>query len=366
MSLSIGMILPNAEILYDTGMKNRCLSWLSLGIFGFVNVGCSLGLSGTPDADSEKLTSIPIVYSPKYKISVFGMEKMHPFDIAKYDKIYNGLKRDGYVTKQSVIDPAEVTPEQMLLIHTVDYLESLKKTKNVAHYLEAPQLRVIPDHLLDKMIVSRFREASGGTIEAARQALKSKTKMAINLGGGFHHAKPSKGEGFCIIADVPIAIRVLQKENLIKRALIIDTDIHQGNGTIVSLRDDPSTYTFSMHEGNIYPNPKELGDEDVELAGGVTDADYLKILESKLDGLFAKSRPDIVFHIAGCDSLKGDPLASGEMTHEGIQTRDSMIVMACKKHGVPYVMTLSGGYSKDAWNAQYKSIRALIKEQVDR
>lgn len=343
-------------------MNKILFKWVSFSIFGFVNVSCSL--SGAPAEPSQNLSPIPIVYSPKYKISVFGMEKLHPFDIAKYDKIYKGLKKDGYVTKQSVIDPAEVTREQMLLIHTEAYIESLKKTKNVSSYLEAPQLKIIPDNLLDNMIVGRFRKASGGTLEAARQALKSKSRMAINLGGGFHHAKPEEGEGFCIIADVPIAIRVLQKEKLIKRALIIDTDIHQGNGTIVSLNDDPTTYTFSMHEGRIYPIPKEVGDEDVELDGGVTDEEYLKILANKLDQLFMKSKPDIVFHVAGCDALEGDPLASGKMTHEGIQKRDAMIVKACRKHGVPYVMTLSGGYSKDAWNAQYKSISAIIKNSL--
>lgn len=357
----MGSILLGSEIMYNMGMKNGFLQWVSIVVLGVVNVSCSL--SGAPGG-AQKASPIPIVYSPKYKISVFGMEKLHPFDIAKYDKIYKGLKKDGYVTKESVIDPAEVTREQMLLIHTENYIESLKKTKNVARYLEAPQLSIIPNSLIDKMIVSRFRKASGGTIEAARQALKSKSKMAINLGGGFHHAKPNVGEGFCIIADVPIAIRLLQKEKLIKRALIIDTDIHQGNGTIVCLKGDPSTYTFSMHEGGIYPMPKEVGDEDVELRAGVTDADYLKILASKLDGVFAKSKPDIVFHVAGCDALDGDPLASGRMTHLGIQKRDAMIVKACKKFGVPYVMTLSGGYSKDAWNAQYKSISALIADNL--
>ena len=323
-----------------------------------MNTSCSEG--GAP----EKMSNIPVVYSPTYKISVFGMEKLHPFDIAKYDKIYNGLKKDGYVTKQSVIDPPEVTREQMLLIHSEAYLKSLKDTKHVASYLEAPQLKVIPDSLIDSMIVSRFRRASGGTIVAARQALKAESKMAFNLGGGFHHAKPERGEGFCIIADVPIAIRVLQKEKLIKRALIIDTDIHQGNGTIVSLKSDPSTYTFSMHESGIYPVPKEKGDEDIGLKMGITDTEYLAILKSRLASLFVKSKPDIVFHVAGCDALAGDPLASGKMTYEGIRKRDAMIVAACKKHGVPYVMTLSGGYSKGAWNAQYKSIRALMEAEI--
>lgn len=344
-------------------MIGKSLRYFAMGVFGVVNVGCSFG--GGPDAGPEKLSPIPVVYSPKYKISVFGMEKLHPFDIAKYDKIYNGLKEDGYVTEKSVISPNEVTREEILLIHSEAYLKSLKSTANVARYLEAPQLKVVPNSLLDRMIVSRFRKASGGTIEAARQALKSKSQMAFNLGGGFHHAKPETGEGFCIIADVPIAIRVLQKEKLIKRALIIDTDIHQGNGTIVSLKNDPSTYTFSMHEKGIYPTPKEKGDEDIGLEAEVTDAVYLKILKSRLDQLFTKSKPDMVFHVAGCDALDGDPLASGKMTHDGIKQRDAMIVAACKKHKVPYVMTLSGGYSKDAWNAQYKSISSLIADELN-
>lgn len=336
------------------------LVWLG----SFWSMSCSVDAVSEEDGRKVELSPIPIVYSPRYKISVFGLEKLHPFDIAKYDKIYAGLKKDGYVSEESVVDPAEVTRDQMLLIHSEVYLDSLKKTDKVAQYLEAPQLKIIPDRLLDKMLVSRFRKSSGGTIEAARLALKSDSKMAINLGGGFHHAKPNSGEGFCIIADVPIAIKVLQKEKLIRRALVIDTDIHQGNGTVVCLEDDPLAYTFSMHEGGIYPMPKEDGDEDVELPEGVTDDQYLKVLASKLDGVFLKSKPDIVFHVAGCDALKGDPLASGQMSHEGIRKRDAMVVKACKKYGVPYVMTLSGGYSKDAWNAQYKSIRGLIADEL--
>ena len=326
-------------------------------VLGVVNISCSWGV------EVEKVSEIPVVYSSKYKISVFGMEKLHPFDVAKYDKIYRGLNECGYVTKESVIEPEEVTREQMLLIHSETYLKSLKHTRNVARYLEAPQLRVIPDRLIDDMIVSRFRKAAGGTIMAARQALKADSKMAFNLGGGFHHAKPDRGEGFCIIADVPIAIRVLQKEKLIRRALIIDTDIHQGNGTITCLKGDSSTYTFSMHQSGIYPVPKERGDEDIGLKMGITDAEYLAILKSRLNELFLTSKPDIVFHVAGCDALAGDPLASGKMTHEGIQKRDAMIVAACKKYGVSYVMTLSGGYSKDAWSAQYKSIRSLMSAE---
>lgn len=314
---------------------------------------------------AQKLSPIPVVYSPDYKISVFGMEKLHPFDIAKYDKIYAALKKDGIVDGTNTHDPKALTDEELLLIHTKQYLVNLKDVSLVARDLEAPVLKIIPKKKLDKMIVTPFKKASGGTLLAARLALKNGTKMAFNLGGGYHHAKPEKGEGFCIIADVPIAIRKLQKEGLIKKALIIDTDIHQGNGTIACLKNDPSTFTFSLHEGGIYPMPKEKGDLDISLHAGITDQAYLQTLEKSLKDLFQKSKPDIVFHVAGCDALAKDPLANGKMTHEGIAKRDALIVSFCKKHNVPYVMTLSGGYSKDAWNAQYKSIKNLIANELN-
>ncbi len=342
-------------------MNSKLITFLSIIVFSFFSTSCGNAVQSNK-AMTPKNT-IPVVYSPKYKISVFGLEKLHPFDIAKYDKIYAGLLKDGLVTKSTVVNPSEVTLEEMLLVHKVDYIEKLKSNKEVAGFLEAPQMKMIPNGMLDRMIVSRFRKASGGTIAAARLALKHPSKMAFNLGGGYHHAKPAKGEGFCIIADVPIAIKVLQKEGLIDRALIIDTDIHQGNGTIACLVNDPSTYTFSIHEGGIYPMPKEVGDQDVEVKAGITDDEYLTELKKHLDDLFRKSKPNIVFHVAGCDALAGDPLANGKMTHAGIVKRDQLILAACKKHKVPYVMTLSGGYSKDAWNAQYKSIKAILESE---
>jgi len=330
-------------------------AWLILSLF----------VAGCASASREVKISAPVVYSPKYKISVFGLEKLHPFDIAKYDKIYAGLKNDGLLSKKTVIDPDPVTDEQMLLVHSAEYIESLKDPKQVAVYLEAPQMKFLPKGMLKSKIVDRFKKASGGTIAAARAALEHPSKMAFNLGGGYHHALPDSGEGFCIVADVPIAIRVLQKEGLINKALVIDTDIHQGNGTIACLEDDETTFTFSMHEGGIYPHPKEDGDLDVELARGITDEQYIQELEKHLEKLLLSEKPSMVFHVAGCDALDGDPLANGKMTHEGIAKRDQMIVAACKKYKIPYVMTLSGGYSDDAWSAQYKSIKALLEAEKE-
>ncbi|MFK7911607.1 MAG: histone deacetylase [Akkermansiaceae bacterium] len=318
-----------------------------------------LSACGTAEPLATQKSNVPVVFSKKYKISLMGLEKLHPFDIAKYDKIYSKLQSEGWVSEKNSHKPDPLAHEQLKLIHTEEYINSWKKSRNLARYLEAPQMAAIPGILLQSSVVKRFQLASGGTLLAARLALKS--GVAVNLGGGYHHAKPNTGEGFCLIADVPIAIRQLQKEKKIRRALIIDTDAHQGNGTIVCLPNDPTTFTFSIHETGIYPMPKEKGDWDIELKAGVTDASFLSTMKKALPVMFSRARPDIVFHVAGCDTLKGDPLANLQMTHDGIAKRDAMIAAYCKQKKIPYVMTMAGGYSKNAWKAQYGGILEVIK-----
>jgi histone deacetylase 11 len=301
---------------------------------------------------------VQLVYSPGYLINLGGLERLHPFDIKKYQRIYDQLVADGLVTKDQTFSPSSLTVDDLKLIHTDQYLEDLKVRKNVARYLEAGVLEYAPVSL-DTAVMEPFRRASGGTLLAARKALE--TGIGINIGGGYHHAKPGIGEGFCLYADVPISIRKLQQEGLIKSALVVDVDAHQGNGTAVCLADDDSTFCFSMHQGDIYPIPKETSDRDVELDSGMQDEEYLRILESNLLELFDQSAPDICFIVGGCDTLAGDPLASLEMTPAGIVARDAMIVQHCVDRNVPVVLTLSGGYSPEAWKAQYQSIKHLIE-----
>lgn len=301
---------------------------------------------------------VAIVYSKHYQINMGGAEKLHPFDINKYAKIYLQLKTDGLIRPEDIFVPEEVTEEQILLVHSREFLKSLKNSKTVAEYLEAPVVGAAPAWLVDAGVLSAFRCATGGTILAGREALDC--GIAINLAGGYHHAKPDAGEGFSIYADIAIAIRVLQREGLIKRAAIIDLDVHQGNGNAVIFAGDTSVYTFSMHEGDIYPVPKERSDWDIELAGGTNDKDYLRGLMAAMPKIFKDARPDIVFLQAGCDTLAGDPLASLEMTPQGIAKRDAMIIDECVQRKIPVVMTLGGGYSKGAWETQYTSIRRTI------
>jgi len=303
---------------------------------------------------------VAIVYSEGYQIKLAGLERFHPFDINKYAKIRKHLVRDAGVRPEDVFIPEPISPAQILAVHSRDFMDSLEEAENVASYLEAPVLGYLPDAVIDKQVLDPLRLATGGTLLASRLALSH--GIGINLGGGFHHAMPEHGEGFSIYADIAIAIRVLQEERKISHALVIDLDVHQGNGTALCLADDESTYTFSMHQGDIYPVPKERSDRDVELEAGTDDEAYLAILRKELDMLFEKSRPDLVVYQAGCDTLEGDPLASLEMSEEGVLIRDLMVIDECRNREVPVVMTLGGGYSKDAWHAQYLSIKEIIRK----
>lgn len=347
--------------------KKLFLSIITLSLLT-ITIGCFMGCC-TPEVFRQvqeprdgKVTenNCAVIYSYDYKISIYGLEKLHPFEIRKYEKIYKQLVDDGVLKPEQVFVPETLTEEDILLVHSKDFLKSLEKPSKVARYLEADQTAILPASVMKEKVIAPFRLASGGTLLAGRKALDC--GVAINIGGGYHHAKPDKGEGFCIFADIPIAIRKLQKEGKIKRALIIDLDVHQGNGTAVCLENDDSTFTFSMHQGNIYPVPKENSDMDIELNFGEGDEQILPKIEKVLPELFEKAKPDIVFYVAGCDTLNGDPLASLAMTESGIVKRDDMVINACRSRKIPVVMTLAGGYSSNAWRAQYNSIKNILKK----
>ena len=303
---------------------------------------------------------VAIVYSKHYQMSMGGLERLHSFDIRKYARIYLKLNTAGLLRPEDVFVPEAVTEAEILLVHTRKFLMSLKDSPTVARYLEAPVVAPVPNALVDAAILNAFRYSTGGTILAGRLALKH--GIAINIGGGYHHAKPDAGEGFCIYADMPIAIRVLQKDRLIRRAMVIDLDVHQGNGTAVCFAGDDSVFTFSMHQGDIYPIPKESSDLDIELQSGTDDRKFLKILRKGLGDAIDRARPDIVFLQAGCDTLKGDPLASLAMSLEGIVQRDAMVIDECVQRNLPVAMVLGGGYSKQAWEVQYASIERTLKK----
>jgi len=306
-----------------------------------------------------RVAKVALVYSKKYEINLGGLERSHPFDIRKYSKIAKQLIADGTASAADFHAPEELSREQILLVQTPAFLNSLKSSRNVATYIEAPLVAALPAAFVERGMLRPFRYAAGGTLLATRLALEE--GIAVNIGGGYHHAKPDRGEGFCVYADMPIAIRVLQDEKLVRRALVVDLDVHQGNGTIVCCRNDPTVFTFSMHQGSLYPIPKEKGDRDIELKPGTDDDTYLRILGKALPEVIHHSRPDLVILQAGCDTLDADPLANLAMTQDGIVRRDAFVIDTCVRRGIPVVMTTGGGYGKQAWKVQHASISNILK-----
>ena len=302
---------------------------------------------------------LAVVFSERYQIDLPGVQWFHPFDTRKYAKIYLELNADGLLRPETVFVPPEASLAEIRRVHTDPYLASLRSPAAVARYLEAKPAKVLPAKAVDTGILRAHRYAAGGTVLAGRLALRY--GIAINLGGGFHHAKPHTGEGFCVYNDIAIAIRALQDDGRVGRALVVDLDVHQGNGTAECFVGEEPVFTFSMHQGNIYPIPKSESDLDIELDPGTDDAAYLAILRENLPDVIRRARPDIVFFQAGCDTLAGDPLAGLAMTEKGIVERDALVIDACFRRRIPVVMTLGGGYTRRAWAVQYASIRHLIE-----
>ena len=301
-----------------------------------------------------------VVYSSRYEIDLAGLEKTHPFDIHKYGRIARTLVRDGYLAAPDFFVPPEVTRDQLLLVHTPEYLASLRSPKQVARYLESKPMKILPARSLDQGVLRAFRYTTGGTIVAARWAMTC--GLGINLGGGYHHAHPDHGEGFCVYADVPIAVRVLQQERRIRRALLVDLDVHQGNGNAVCFHGDDSVFTFSIHQANIYPVPKARSDRDVELLPPVDDDRYMDVLRHHLPDLIHSVRPDLVVLLAGVDTHRDDPLAQFSLTERGIVARDQYVVAQARQHDIPVLYVTSGGYSDHAWQIQYASIANLLRQ----
>lgn len=272
-----------------------------------------------------------IVYSDQYDLNLGD----HVFRAAKYRLTKDKLLRDGVVDEADVIEPEAAPDEDIARVHDADYIEKLKQ--GTLSYQEILMMEVP----YSQQLVQAVWLAAGGSTMAARLALDK--GAAVNVGGGFHHAFPDHGEGFCVIHDVAVAIRRLQAENAIKTAMTIDCDVHQGNGTAFIFRDDPSVFTFSIHQKNNYPNPKPPSNLDVNLRDGVEDDEYLAELERGIGASLAGFQPDLIFYIAGADPYFQDQLGGLRLTMDGLKQRDRMVFETAGK--IPVVVTLAGGYA---------------------
>lgn len=303
------------------------------------------------------MNSYRIFYSPYYYADI---GENHVFPIKKFELVRDKLLAEGTLHLSEIVEPEPAKIEDVLLVHTEDYITRLKSgsltTKEVRR-LGLPW---------SEALVRRSFLATSGTISAAKYALEN--AVSSNLAGGTHHSFPDRGEGFCVLNDVAVAIRVLQKENLAKRFLIVDCDVHQGNGTAFIFRDDPQVFTFSMHGAKNYPLFKENSTLDIELPDKTGDAEFLETLNEALPRIFLHN-PDIVFYLGGADPFEKDKLGRLGLTIEGLSKRDKMVLSYAKEREIPIVTTMSGGYAadiKDTVEIHSNTIRAVKKVFAER
>jgi acetoin utilization deacetylase AcuC-like enzyme len=275
-----------------------------------------------------------VIYHPQYDLELGP----HVFPSEKFRLIHDALLAEGIAEQSDVLPPEPASDEDILRVHTPAYVNKLKTdslTLSERMKLEIP---------LSETTRIGFWLASGGSILAGQKALED--GFAANLSGGFHHAYPGHGEGFCMIHDVGVAIRSLQAAGRIRTAMTVDTDVHHGNGTAAIFGNDPSVYTLSIHQENNYPMPKPPSDEDIGLDDGTRDADYLNALEEGVLRALKKMTPDIIFYVGGADPYREDQLGGLALTIEGLRQRDRLVFEHARRRGIPVASTLAGGYAR--------------------
>ncbi len=276
-----------------------------------------------------------VFYSPYYYAEI---GEGHVFPIRKFELVRDKLLTEGTLRADEIVEPQQVAVEDLLLVHTDDYISRLRNgtlTPKEIRKLGLPW---------SESLVRRSFHAISGSINATRCAIDA--GIASNLAGGTHHAYPDRGEGYCVLNDVAVAVRVLQRERLARKFLIIDLDVHQGDGTAFIFGDSPEVFTFSMHGAKNYPLFKKQSTLDIELADGTSDTEYLETLNEVLPRLLIHD-PDIIFYLAGADPYKGDKLGRLGLTIDGLKLRDTTVLEFAMRHEIPIVTTMSGGYAAD-------------------
>jgi acetoin utilization deacetylase AcuC-like enzyme len=275
-----------------------------------------------------------LVYHKGYDLNL----GQHVFPSQKFRLIAEMLLREGIAEKGDFLTPIAATDEDILRVHTADWVRKLKTGTLTASEEMRLEVPYSPE------LVEAFWLAAGGSILAAQSALGD--GFGCNLGGGFHHAYPDHGEGFCAIHDVAVAIRRLQSDGAIRKALVVDTDVHHGNGTAAIFRDDTSVFTLSIHQENNYPAHKPSSTVDVHMWDRADDEEYLNALIPAVQSALDEFRPDIIFYVGGADPYCEDQLGGLSLTKQGLMLRDHKVFEESRKRGIPVATTLAGGYAR--------------------
>jgi acetoin utilization deacetylase AcuC-like enzyme len=275
-----------------------------------------------------------VSYSPGYYASI---PDGHIFPMGKFDGLHRYLTDEGIVTSADVICPREVELSSLMLVHTPRYLDCILNGNLDRKEERRMGLPWSPS------LARRSRLAVQGTINAAMMALED--GISGNLAGGTHHAFPDYGEGFCVFNDVCVAVRTLKQAHWIKKVLIIDLDVHHGNGTANYFRNDPDVFTFSMHGEKNFPFVKPPSSYDIGLPDKTGDQVYLRTLEEALGMVFGSFSPDLVIYLGGIDPLESDHFGRLSLSLNGLRKREEMVIHAVKENDIPLVLLLSGGYA---------------------
>ena len=270
---------------------------------------------------------------------VLPLPEGHRFPMKKYSMLRERVEREGICENGELHAPHAVTDEEILRAHDPGYLE-----KVVSGALTDKEMRRIGFPWSQRM-VERSRRASGGTLDAARIALSE--GIATNLAGGTHHAFADRGEGFCVLNDSAIAARALLAEGLVEKVVVLDTDVHQGNGTAAIVRGDARVFTFSIHGAKNYPFHKEESDLDAPLPDGASDDAFLLALGERLERVLDLEDWNLAIFLAGADPFEGDKLGRLRVTKSGLAERDRMVLEGCRERGIPVAVTMAGGYARE-------------------
>jgi len=314
---------------------------------------------------------LKIVYSSHYNISFFGIERLHPFDSKKYGRAWKLLRREfgAALDRHHVAVDRPVTAEELTWVHTHDYLDRLRRPRELAAALEIPLLARLPYWLIAWRVLRPMMWAVRGSVLAAKAALRH--GAAINLSAGYHHAKPSQGEGFCLFSDAALIVQQLRRENLMKpedSVLYVDLDAHQGNGVCHQFLSDRKVLIFDMYNRDNYPGDDRAAqgriDFNIPLSFGCPGEAYLSALREKLPAALDSSMNAplrLAIYNAGTDVFDGDQLGGLGLSAEDVLQRDLFVINELQKRHIPVVMLLSGGYSLQSYLLVANTVAHLLR-----
>jgi acetoin utilization deacetylase AcuC-like enzyme len=297
-----------------------------------------------------------LVYHDEYDLNLGD----HVFPSKKFKWLHDRLIRTRFAAPEDFLVPHPATSEDLLLAHDAEWVVKLKS--GMLSYQDILRLE-IP---YSRQMAQAFCLAAGGTLLAAQMALR--TGVGFNVGGGFHHAFPDHGEGFCAINDIAVAIRRVQKDGAIRRAMVVDCDVHHGNGTAAIFAGDFSVFTLSIHQLNNYPTEKPPSSLDIHLPDGVGDSEYIHRLENGYHAALAMFKPELILYVAGADPYYEDQLGGLSLTFDGLKERDRLVLWEALHRRIPVAIVLAGGYARSAEDTItiHANTAAIAKEVLEK